>query len=157
MESLKSDKEKDDVKLAEKINNLAKVKSMNVRAWRVVSETRIYEDHVQITIRHPKEGVMKRRFNSKEHESPHLSANVYDWVGNVSLDPQYFDIIDFNRNAVLPSTCEYSGVFNMKERENPILMSPEGEVAFLGYKNQDESALQQTSSTPILAGKYKKP
>ena len=58
---------------------------------------------------------MKRRFNSKEHESPHLFANFYDWVDSVSLDPQYFDVIDFNRNTVLPSTCVYSGVFNMKE------------------------------------------
>ena len=39
----------------------------------------------------------------------------------------------------------------MKERENPILMSPETEVAFLGYKNQDVSALREMSSTPILA------
>ena len=69
----------------------------------------------------------------------------------MSLDPPYFDIIDFNRNAVLPSICVYSGVFNMKERENPILMSPETEVAFLGYKNQDVSALREMSSTPILA------
>ena len=104
MESLKSDKEKDEVKLVEEKNNIAKVKLMNVRASRVVSETRIYEEHVQIAIRHPIKGVMKRRFNSKGHESPHLFANVYDWVGSVSLDPQYYDSIDFNRNAVLPST-----------------------------------------------------
>ena len=32
MESLKSDKEKDEVELAEETNKLAKVKSMNVRA-----------------------------------------------------------------------------------------------------------------------------
>ena len=43
MEFLKSGKEKDDVKLAEEINNLAKVKLMNVGASRVVSETCIYE------------------------------------------------------------------------------------------------------------------
>ena len=61
---------------------------MNVRASRVVSETSKYEEHVQITIRHPTEGVMKRHFNSKEHESPHLFANIYDWIGSVSLDPQ---------------------------------------------------------------------
>ena len=120
MESLKSDKEKDGVKLAEGTNKLAKVKLMNVRASRVASETRIYEEYLQITIRHPAEGVMKRRLNSKEHESPHLFANVYDWVCSVSLDPQYFDIIALNRNAVLPWACVYSGVFNMKERENPI-------------------------------------
>ena len=105
MESLKSDKEKDEVKLAEETNKLGKVKLINVRASRVVSETRIYEERVQITIRHPIKGVMKRRFNSKGHESPYLFANVYDWVGSVSLDSQFFDIIDFNRNAVLPSTC----------------------------------------------------
>ena len=151
MKSLKSDKEKDEMELAEETNQLAKVKSMNVRASWVVSETRIYEEHVQITIRHPIEEVMKRLFNSKEHESPQLLANVYDWVGSVSLDPQCFDIIDFNRNAVLPSTCVYSGVFNMKERVNPILMLPEGEVAFSWYKNQDVSALREMSSTPILA------
>ena len=155
MESLKSDKEKDEVKLAEETNKLAKVKLINVRASRVVSETRIYEERVQITIRHPIEGVMKRRFKSKEHESSHLFANFYDWVGSVSLDPQYFNIIDFDRNAVLPSTCVYSGVFNIKERENPILMSPEGEVAFLGYKNQVVPALQKMSSTPILAENIK--
>ena len=78
MESLKSDKEKYEVKLAEEINKLAKVKLMNVRASRVASETRIYEEYLQITIRHPTEGVMKRRLNSKEHESLHLFANVYD-------------------------------------------------------------------------------
>ena len=120
MESLKSDKETDGVKLAEGTNKLAKVKLMNVRASRVASETRIYEEYLQITMKHPGEGVMKRRLNSKEHESPHLFANVYDWVRSVSLDPQYFDIIALNRNAVLPSACVYSGVFNMKERENPI-------------------------------------
>ena len=73
----------------------------------------------------------------------------------VLLDPQSFDIIDFNRNAVLPSTCVYSGVFNMKERENPILMSPKGEVSFLGHKYQDVSALREMSSTPILAENMK--
>ena len=73
----------------------------------------------------------------------------------MSFDPQYFDIIDFNRNAVLPSICVYSGVFNMKERENPILMSPKTEVAFLGDKNQDVPALQEMSSTPILAKNIK--
>ena len=78
MESLKSDKEKYEVKLAEETNKLAKVKLMNVRASRVASETRIYEEYLQITIRHPTEGVMKRRLNSKEHESLHLFANVYD-------------------------------------------------------------------------------
>ena len=73
----------------------------------------------------------------------------------MSLDPQYFDITDFNRNAVLPSICVYSGAFNMKERENPILMSPETEVVFLGYKDQDVSALREMSSTPILAKNIK--
>ena len=77
---------------------------------------------------------MKRRFNSKEHESPQLLANVYDWVGSVSLDPQCFDFIDFNRNVVLPSTCVYSGVFNMKERVNPILMSPREKLHFYGIR-----------------------
>ena len=43
----------------------------------------------------------------------------------------------------------------MKERESPVLMSPEGEVPFLGYKNQDVSALQQVSSTPILSENIK--
>ena len=107
MESLKSDKEKDEMELSEETNKLAKVKLMNVRALRVVSETCIYEEHLQRPIRHPIEGVMKRRFNSKEHKSSHLFANFYDWVGSVSLDPQYFNIIDFDRNAVLPSTCVY--------------------------------------------------
>ena len=73
----------------------------------------------------------------------------------MSLDPPYFDIIDFNRNAVLPSICVYSGVFNMKERENPILMSPKGDVSFLGYKYQDVSAIWEMSSTPILAENMK--
>ena len=43
----------------------------------------------------------------------------------------------------------------MKERQNSVLMSPEGEVAFLGYKNQDVSDLQQMSSTPILSENIK--
>ena len=43
----------------------------------------------------------------------------------------------------------------MKERENPILMYPEGEVAFSGYKNQGVSALQEMSSTTILAENIK--
>ena len=73
----------------------------------------------------------------------------------MSFDSQYFDIIYFNRNAVLPSICVYSGVLNMKERENPILMSPKTEVAFLGDKNQDVSALREMSSTPILAKNIK--
>ena len=83
MESLKSDKEKDEVELAKETNKLAKVKSMNVRASWVVSETRIYEEHVQITIIHPVEEVMKRRFNSKKNESPQLLANISDEVGSV--------------------------------------------------------------------------
>ena len=82
----------------------------------------------------------------RSYETP----NVHDRVGIVSLDPQYFDIIDFNRNTLLSSTYVYSRVFSMKERENPILMSPEGEVA-----HQDVSSLQQSSSTPILDEKYR--
>ena len=93
---------------------------MNVRALRVVSETSIYEEHEQIRIRHPAEGVMKRHFNNKEHKSPHLFANVNDWVGSVLLYSQYFDVIDFNRNAVIPSTCVHSGALNMKERERTL-------------------------------------
>ena len=69
---------------------------------------------------------------------------------------QYFYIIDFNRNTILSSTFVYLGIFNTKERKNPILMSPEKEVAFVGYNNQDVSALQQTSSTPILDGKIER-
>ena len=80
------------MKLAEEINNLAKVNLVNVRASRVVSERSKYEEHVQITLRRPTEGVMKRHFNRKEHESPHLFANVYDWVGSVSLDPLYLNV-----------------------------------------------------------------
>ena len=34
-------------------------------------------------------------------------------------------------------------------------MSPEREVAFLWYKNQDVSALREMSSTPILAENLK--
>ena len=74
-----------------------------------------------------------RLFNGDSHENPHAFTQIYDWVGSLSQTPEHFYIVDYSGKRISPEKKVFSGTFNVEENETPVLMSPEGVVAFRGY------------------------
>ena len=69
-------------------------------------------------------------------------TEVYDWIG--SLSPvEFFNIVDYT-TVITPVKKVYSAVFNMVETNAPLPMTPEGTVAFTGYRLADQNAVNET-------------
>ncbi|XP_057293371.1 uncharacterized protein LOC130621994 [Hydractinia symbiolongicarpus] len=101
---------------------------MNIRKNRVMPEPDLSEAHVTISIRHPVIGNKARLF----HDTAKFTQ-VYDWVGGLSLQPEHFTLINFDRHKVSPDEKVFSGIFNVNEEETPTPMTPGGTVGFRGY------------------------
>ena len=161
--SLQLDEDKEKEKNAdEKIANL-RIALMNERKKRVLDEPNFGEDIAVVKIRHPFLGIKTRFFNADSHENPHTFTQIYDWVGSLSqtfflvifffhCNRQYksvlvhFYIVDYSGKRTSPEKKVFSGTFNVEEKETPVLMSPEGVVAFRGYNTSriTEKAFEDT-------------
>ena len=110
---------------------------MNSRKERVLPEPSLSEPHVVISVRNPctcKTEVRLFKENS-------YFTEVYDWIG--SLSPvEFFNIVDYT-TVITPDKKVYSAVFNMLETNAPLPMTPEGTVAFTGYRLADQSAVNE--------------
>lgn len=60
-------------------------------------------------------------------------SSVYDWIGSLALRPENFELRDYQGRLVLPGSDITSGVYNVKECEEPINMTAGGTVAFHGF------------------------
>lgn len=98
------------------------------RGSRVDPEPNLSGDHVTITVRHVSMENKTRLF-----KGDCKMVQVYDWVGGLNSKPEYFELLNFQQQAVPPEKTVVSGVFNMVESEKAILMSPTGGVAFRGF------------------------
>ena len=106
---------------------------MNSRKERVLPEPSLSEPYVVIFMRNPYTWKTEVRL-FKEHL---YFTEVYDWIR--SLSPvEFFSIVDYT-TIITPDKKLYSEVFNMVETKTPLPMTPEGTVAFTGYRIADHS------------------
>ena len=110
---------------------------MNSRKERVLPEPSLSEPYVVIFMRNPYTWKTEVRL-FKEHL---YFTEVYDWIR--SLSPvEFFSIVDYT-TIITPDKKLYSGVFNMVETKTPLPMTPEGTVAFTGYRIADHSDVHE--------------
>lgn len=105
-----------------------KTKLLQERTRRVLVEPAVDEPHVIITVRHLSCGSKTRLFKADSK-----MAQVYDWAGSFSLDPENFELVDFRHHFIVFSSSLY-----MHEVDKPIQLSLEGEVAFNGFSVADD-------------------
>ena len=143
--SLQLDEDKERKIADEKIANHP-IALMNERKKRVPDEPNFREDIAVVKIRYPLLGTKTRFSNGDLHENPHIFTQIYDWVGSLSKTPEHFYIVDYRRKRISPEKKVFSGTFNVEENETPVLMSPEGVVAFRGYSTSKivEKAFEDT-------------
>lgn len=114
------------------------------RKQRVVREPELHQPHVVISVRHTSLGTISHVFSENA-----LFYQVYDYVGSLCLRPEHFLIKDYYNKTMTPDIAIYSGVFNMVESNEPIIMTPNGEVGFSGFgvssndNGSDYEVLQQ--------------
>ena len=69
-------------------------------------------------------------------------VEIYDWIGSLSTQPQYFCIMDQKGAIMSPDNEHYSGVLNMAESEKSVPMSPKGTIAFEAFETlQDQVSI----------------
>ena len=83
---------------------------MEIRKGKVEDEPSLLEAHCALTVRHSVLGPKVRLFreNSKFQQ-------VYDWVGSLSMEPEYYHLVEYKGYVINPSNTIYSGAFNMVE------------------------------------------
>lgn len=91
VDSLRKDQEKEQAKQEELLRRqeeFAIQESLReAREMRVPAEPDIIEVHVKVSVRHITLGVITRKFPKSGHV-----GTVYDWVGSLSLTPEYFTL-----------------------------------------------------------------
>ena len=110
---------------------------MNSRKERVLPEPSLSEPHVVISVRSPCTCKTEVRL-FKENL---YFTEVYDWIGS-SSPVEFFNIVDYT-TVITADKKVYSAVFNMVETNAPLPMTPEGTVAFTGYRLADQSAVNE--------------
>ena len=127
-DSLRQDMNKDQEKKQEE-EEIARLELLRrARENRVEEEPIIDDEHVVVAVRHPYLQTQTRFFKPTS-----LMSAVYDWVGSLSIHPEHYQLYNAFRVPVSPDYKVEAGVYNMREIENPLFMTPNGSVAFVGY------------------------
>ena len=99
------------------------------------------EPHFIVSVRHPIVGVQTRRFERKGEV-----GTVYDWVGSLSLIPEYFTLSmpdNANLHPSLPIETVHRVILSMCEcDEGPTF--PDEDVCFQGFGASSEDSLNST-------------
>ena len=132
--SLWQDMKKDEEKKQEEEEHARLELLRQARAYRVEEESKLEEEHVVVAVRHPHLKTQTRFFKP----SSQMPA-VYDWIGSLSIYPEHYQLYNAFRVPVSPDYNVEAGVYNMRKIESPLLMSPNGTVAFQGYGVADTS------------------
>ncbi|XP_057317286.1 uncharacterized protein LOC130662429 [Hydractinia symbiolongicarpus] len=115
---LASDRKKAQEKADIEKRNL-RLQSLNAaRKSRVPPEALLTDDHCTISIHHPAEGRKTRLFHARE-----TMTVVYDWAGSLSIEPEHYDILDFTGKVIVPDSSIKSGMFHIRERDDPVNMT----------------------------------
>ena len=114
------------------------------RASRVSKEPEVNEPHFIVSIRHPVVGVQTRRFERKGEV-----GTVYDWVGSLSLTPEYFTLSmpdNANLHPSVPIETVHRVTLSMCEcEEGPAF--PDEDVCFQGFGGSPEDSLNSTAES----------
>ena len=87
------------------------------RSSRIPPEPTDQEDVVMIQVRRVHQGLVKRAFKAQER-----AARIYDWVGSLSPNPEYFRLADFSHTVVklTQRACEIKSVLYMEESSSTL-------------------------------------
>ena len=119
----------------------------DARALRVTEIPPVGEPHVTVSVRHVTMGLVTRSFSTN-----HTVSVVYDWVGSLSLTPEYFTLsthtgVDLSPSVPI-SAIDKVMLYMTEREESPNY--PEEDVNFLGYGTVS-SLFDDTLSSPIAA------
>ena len=81
--------------------------------------------------------------------------DVYNWVGSLNVEPEFFEILDYKGKFVYPADDVESGLYNMEIRQSAINMSHHGEIAFNEFGTSNEMVAAENHSTSKDATSYK--
>ena len=83
---------------------------MEIRKGKVEEESSLLETYCALTVRHSDLGPKVRLFRENA-----TFQQVYNWVGSLSMEPEYYHLVEYKGYVLNPSTTVYSGAFNMVE------------------------------------------
>ena len=138
MQSLALDKAKEESKkqkLSEEREKAERQLGLHqMRLARVEAEPLQTEPKIEVSVRHIHHGVVSRSFH------PHkIMSHVYDWVGSLSILPEYFHLCGFDGKCLLPSesvTVADKQMLYMTESETmPNLDEEDPEINVRGFGN----------------------
>ena len=81
--------------------------------------------------------------------------DVYNWVGSLNVEPEFFEILDYKGKVVYPADDVGSGLYNMKAMQSAIKMSHHGEIAFNEFGASNEMVAVENHNTSKDATSYK--
>ena len=114
------------------------------RASRVSKEPEVNEPHFIVSVKHPVVGVQTRRFERKSEV-----GTVYDWVGSLSLTPEYFTLSmpdNANLHPSVPIETVHRVILSMCEcEEGPAF--PDEDICFQGFGGSSEDSLNSTAES----------
>ena len=73
--------------------------------------------------------------------------DVYNWVGSLNVEPEFFKILYYKRKVVYPADDVESGLYNMKVRQSAVNMSHHGEIAFNEFGASNEIVAVENHNT----------
>lgn len=119
-EALKADQQKEHEKQKELENAREMEQLRREREAKVPEEPHIEEDHVVVSVRHLRGGIVTRAFYPNS-----VMQAVYDWIGSLQSDPPHFALFAMTRTqsktlihptqAIVPQTMLY-----MEQRDDPV-------------------------------------
>ena len=122
---------------------------------RTPKEPSVEESHLEIAVRHPVIGTVRRRFPPSSQ-----MTSVYDWAGSLSASPEHFKLkLSYTHPEVQwispssPITAASNNVLDMIGcDEPPPLTDDDPEVSFLGYVPVQEETAAGNDTLPIQQG-----
>ena len=134
LDSLRKDQEKEQAKQEELLRRQEEFAIQEnlrgAREMRVPAEPDISEVHVKVSVRHVTLGVITRKFPKSGHV-----GTVYDWVGSLSLTPEYFTLSmvgSMDLNPALPIETVDQATLSMHECDESSPL-PDETVCFHGF------------------------
>lgn len=119
------------------------------RANRVSDEPQANDPHITVSVRHPILGVQTRRFDKSGEV-----GNIYDWVGSLSLEPEYFTLSmpeSANLSPSLPIETVDRVMLSMSEcEETPPF--PDEDVCFQGFGAAPKERFSSTTKFEDISG-----
>ena len=73
--------------------------------------------------------------------------DVYNWVGSLNVEPEFFKILYYKRKVVYPADDVESGLYNMKVRQSAVNMSHHGGIAFNEFGASNEIVAVENHNT----------